>query len=106
MNAKLSKKLRKIALGLAVAAEEQGVTVKQTEHLVDRSGTITVAKNTLKGAYRSLKKGHQAAGKGLAYTPKPQPAMDYIEGPEHLENIGQAVQVQSRTLRAAKRVLV
>jgi hypothetical protein len=59
MNAKTAKKLRKIALGMAVAAEQSGTTVQPVKYITSRTGVTTVPKNTLRGAYKSLKDGLQ-----------------------------------------------
>ncbi len=56
MNAKTAKKLRKIAMGLLVAAEQQsGTKIKHAAY--EGSDTQRVSTNTYKGAYKSLKKG-------------------------------------------------
>jgi ribosomal protein L4 len=63
MNAKTAKKLRKIALGMVVAAEEKsGKTIAKASHVVNKQGTISVAANSCKGAYKALKKGVKAGG--------------------------------------------
>lgn len=67
MNAKTAKKLRKIALGMVVAAEQKnGSPIEKVSYVVKSGGkpradghpgTIYVAQNTFKGAYKALKKG-------------------------------------------------
>ena len=58
MNAKTAKKLRKIALGMVVAAEEKsGKTIARASYVINKQGTISVASNSFKGAYKALKKG-------------------------------------------------
>lgn len=57
MNAKMAKRLRKVAAGMVVAAEEKGKQIQKEAHTADRAGTVSVAKNTWKGAYKALKKG-------------------------------------------------
>ncbi len=66
MNAKTAKKLRKIALGMVVAAEQQkGEKIDKVSYVTKTKpaegalhpGTIFVAQNTFKGAYKALKKG-------------------------------------------------
>jgi hypothetical protein len=66
MNAKTAKKLRKIAMGMVVAAEQKnGKPIEKTGYVVKSGakpradghpGTIYVASNTFKGAYKALKK--------------------------------------------------
>lgn len=58
MNQKTAKKLRKIALGMVVAAEQQkGEKIEKVSYVINKKGTIMVAQNTWKGAYKALKKG-------------------------------------------------
>jgi hypothetical protein len=57
MNQKTAKRLRAIARGMVVAAEEKGKTIQQVAYVAERKGTISVAKNTWKGAYKALKSG-------------------------------------------------
>lgn len=67
MNAKTAKKLRKIAMGMVVAAEQKnGKPIEKVSYVVrsgakaradGHPGTIYVAQNTFKGAYKALKKG-------------------------------------------------
>lgn len=65
VNAKLAKKLRKIALGMVVAAEQKGTEIEKVSYVTKTKanpealhpGTIYVASNTWKGAYKALKKG-------------------------------------------------
>lgn len=57
MNAKLAKKLRRIAVGSIVAAEEVGAApVPKIEYKTDRKGTVTVNPRSWRGAYKDLKK--------------------------------------------------
>ncbi len=57
MNAKNAKKLRKIALGLAVAAEQKsGKQINKVSYTTNGT-TVEVAAGTHKGAYKALKKG-------------------------------------------------
>lgn len=57
MNAKTAKKLRKITLGMVVAAEQQsGKPIEQVAYKTV-NGRLVVAANTGKGAYKALKKG-------------------------------------------------
>jgi hypothetical protein len=56
MNQKTAKRLRKVATGMCVAAEQQGKTIQRVAYNWDRAGTMTVAKNTWKGVYKALKK--------------------------------------------------
>lgn len=61
MNSKLAKRLRSIALGLTVAADDhkrkegQSLTTK-IAYKVDRHGSVIVAPNSWKGAYKALKR--------------------------------------------------
>lgn len=65
MNAKTAKRLRKIALGMVVAAEQKnGKAIERVTYVTktkaaegSHPGTIFVASNTFKGAYKALKKG-------------------------------------------------
>jgi iron-sulfur cluster repair protein YtfE (RIC family) len=57
MNGKTAKRLRKITTGMVVAAEERGKHIAQVSLMTDKKGTVSVAKNTWKGAYKALKKG-------------------------------------------------
>lgn len=57
MNQKTAKRLRAIARGMVVAAEEKGKNIQQVAYTADRKGTVAVAKNTWKGAYKALKGG-------------------------------------------------
>lgn len=72
MNTKLAKKLRKIAMGMVAAAEEQGTAIEKVSYMINKAGTITVAKNTWKGAYKALKKGMRNAplDKSLSLAPQ------------------------------------
>ncbi len=70
MNAKTAKKLRKIAVGMVVAAETQDPTkkIERVSYLIhNKTGVVTVAKNTWKGAYKALKKGLRNASAGSAF---------------------------------------
>jgi hypothetical protein len=71
MNSKLVKKLRRIARAMVVAAEQQDPTkkIERVAYTQDRNGTIHVAKNCWKGAYKALKKGLRSAQIGAAYNP-------------------------------------
>lgn len=57
MNSKTAKKLRKIALGLVVTAEQQSGTKIQNSAYKTTGNTLEVSTNTYKGAYKALKKG-------------------------------------------------
>lgn len=59
MNAKTAKKLRRIALGMAVAAEQKnGKPVEKVSYkLNQRTGNISVDASSYKGAYKALKNG-------------------------------------------------
>lgn len=58
MNAKLVKKLRKIATGMVVAAEQQdGKKIPKVGYTTDKKGTVQVSKQSWKGAYIGLKNG-------------------------------------------------
>jgi len=58
MNAKIAKKLRKIALGMVVAAEQNGKKIEKVVYLQDgKTGQIRVSQQSWKGAYKALKKG-------------------------------------------------
>ena len=67
MNAKTAKKLRQIAMGMVVAAEQQqqGSNIERVSYVTKEKapegalhpGTIYVASNSWKGAYKALKKG-------------------------------------------------
>ena len=68
MNSKTARKLRKIALGMVAAAEEKsGKKIEKTGYVIDKRGTISVASNTWKGAYKALKAGLRSKNKGAAY---------------------------------------
>lgn len=68
MNEKTAKRLRKIALGMVVAAEEQGQKIERVAYLQNKdNGNIVVAKKTWKGAYKSLKKGLRKATMASAW---------------------------------------
>ncbi len=58
MSQKAAKRLRKIAIGMVVAAEQNqpGLQIKRESYQITKKGTISVAKNTWKGAYKGLKK--------------------------------------------------
>lgn len=61
MNSKLAKRLRSIALGMSASADDhkrkEGLKLTaQVAYKTDRDGTITVAANSWKGAYKALKK--------------------------------------------------
>lgn len=58
MSQKAAKRLRKIAIGMVVAAEQSqpGLQIKREAYQTTKQGTISVTKNTWKGAYKSLKK--------------------------------------------------
>jgi hypothetical protein len=57
MNQKTAKRLRKIAFGMVVAAEEKGKTVQKVAYTQDRkTGQIRVASATWKGVYKALKR--------------------------------------------------
>lgn len=57
MNQKTAKRLRKIALGMVVAAEQSKPDVKidKVAYTQDRQGTVRIRQNTWKGAYKALK---------------------------------------------------
>ena len=66
MNAKTAKKLRQIAMGMVVAAEQQqGNNIERVSYVTKEKapegalhpGTIYGASNSWKGAYKALKKG-------------------------------------------------
>jgi hypothetical protein len=68
MNAKIAKQLRRIARGMVVAAEAEAapkgpeatgkpLSIKKVAYQQNQKGTISVAKNTYKGAYKALKAG-------------------------------------------------
>jgi hypothetical protein len=65
MNAKTAKKLRNIAMAMVVGAEQQGNQIERVTYVTKAKapegalhpGTIYVASNTFKGAYKALKKG-------------------------------------------------
>lgn len=64
MNAKSAKRLRRIALGMAAAAEQAGKPIEKVSYVVkelradgEHPGTIFVKADTFKGAYKALKKG-------------------------------------------------
>ena len=62
MNAKLVKKLRKIATGMVVAAEQQnGKQIPKVAYNTDKKGTVHVSKQSWKGAYIGLKNGIRKA---------------------------------------------
>lgn len=68
MNARLSKKLRKIALGMVAAAEEKNQKpIAKDGYVIDSKGTIRVAANTWKGAYKALKNGIRRNAAGSAF---------------------------------------
>lgn len=59
MNQKTAKRLRKIALGMVVAAEQSkpDTPIKKVAYRQDqRTGQVRVAQNTWKGAYKALKR--------------------------------------------------
>lgn len=59
MNQKTAKRLRKIAYGMVLTAEQSKPDTKISRVAYKRaknSATITVAPNTWKGAYKALKK--------------------------------------------------
>jgi hypothetical protein len=72
MNAKLVKKLRRIALGMVVAAEAQDKTkkIERVAYVTARNGQIEVARNSWKGAYKALKKGLRSVNLSAAYNPE------------------------------------
>ena len=66
MNAKTARKLRQIAMAMAVGAEQQnGTKIERVSYVTKTKapegalhpGTIYVAANSWKGAYKALKKG-------------------------------------------------
>ena len=65
MNAKTARKLRNIAMAMVVGAEQQGNKIERVTYVTKTKapegalhpGTIYVASNTFKGAYKALKKG-------------------------------------------------
>lgn len=66
MNAKTARKLRQIAMAMAVGAEQKnGTKIEQVSYVTKTKapegalhpGTIYVSSNTWKGAYKALKKG-------------------------------------------------
>lgn len=68
MNEKTAKRLRKIALGMVVAAEEKGQKIERVAYMQDtRTGQIRVAKKTWKGAYKALKAGLRKAHMATAW---------------------------------------
>jgi len=79
MNAKTAKKLRKIAFGMVVAAEQRSAEqalkkdgaapkpIARVSYVINRAGTVSVAQNTWKGAYKALKKGLKKESKGSAF---------------------------------------
>lgn len=68
MNSKTAKKLRKIAMGMVVAAEEKkGTSIEKVAYVQDTKGTVTVAKNSWKGAYKALKNGLRKNSAGIAF---------------------------------------
>lgn len=59
MNQKTAKRLRKIALGMVVAAEQSkpDLTIEKVAYTQDRkTGQVRVRQNTFKGAYKALKR--------------------------------------------------
>lgn len=69
MNAKTARKLRKIAAGMVVAAEQQGQTIDKVAHKIHpRTGNIMVSEKSWKGAYKALKKGLQKSERGDAFS--------------------------------------
>ena len=68
MNEKTAKRLRKIAMGMVVAAEEKGQKIEKVGYVQDtKTGQIRVAKRTWKGAYKALKNGIRKAHLGKAW---------------------------------------
>jgi hypothetical protein len=57
MNAKLAKKLRKIATSAAVIIEQNGQTVQRVAYVTNENGTVSLCSKSWKGAYNYLKKG-------------------------------------------------
>lgn len=65
MNSRTAKKLRKIAYAMVVGAEQQGNKIERVSYVTKTKapegalhpGTIYVASNSWKGAYKALKKG-------------------------------------------------
>lgn len=57
MNAKMAKKLRRIALGAVVAAEETGAApVPKQAYKTSAKGTVILDQRSWKSAYKGLKK--------------------------------------------------
>ena len=67
MNQKTAKKLRQIAFGMVVAAQEQGKEIAKVAHGYNKRGELRVKQDTWKGAYKALKKGLRASHKGDAF---------------------------------------
>lgn len=62
MNQKAARRLRKIAMGMLVAAQQSkpDTTIKKVAHTQDaKTGQIRVAQNTWKGAYKALKRAYK-----------------------------------------------
>lgn len=71
MNEKTAKRLRHIATGMVVAAEQQGKKIDKVVYLQDKkTGQIRVAQQCWKGAYKALKNGIRKAHLGAAWNPK------------------------------------
>lgn len=63
MNQKTAKRLRKIALGMVVAAEQSkpDVKIQRVAYTQDqRTGQIRIKQNTWKSAYRALKRAFKS----------------------------------------------
>jgi hypothetical protein len=71
MNAKTAKRLRKIALGMCVAAEEKtGKPIAKVGYEQNtKTGNIRVSASTWKGAYKALKRGLKKDALGAAFNP-------------------------------------
>jgi hypothetical protein len=63
LNQKTAKRLRKIAMGMVVAAQQSkpDTPIKKVAHTQDRkTGQVRVAQNTWKGAYKALKRAFKS----------------------------------------------
>lgn len=73
MNGRTAKQLRRIAMGMAVASEAQGKKVDRVVYATDRLGTVRVAPDTLKGAYKALKRSVRRGGVEYTHRAGPRP---------------------------------
>lgn len=64
MNGKTAKKLRKIAFGMVLAAEQAGKSINKVMYVTNNRGSIVVAPNTWKGLYKDLKKASRKDRQG------------------------------------------